>query len=251
VLQVHEEKKTEQFLILQLGRLLRNNCKGTMLGRSLVTICCCWFLWCRGGQAFHVVVPPGVIRHSMIRGTSGRLFPTRVNPSLPLGDLSTTRKLKTTRTTQTLAVVMDPNFSTLMVAEGEGSWRQYVSLALIAGVLIDILLGSPLANTLLKPMRGDDETDKVADDDESGWSSRSKGGSSNRKSKERVDSEAVAKAAIAKAQGVLELRKFLDESKSDWDRFEDMKRKIDSEMENLDANLAEREEDLAKRRGNN
>jgi hypothetical protein len=132
--------------------------------------------------------------------------------------------------------VVDPEFSSLIIAEG--SWRQYVSLVVIAGVLIDILLGSPLANTLLKPMRGEEVPEDDANEPRAQID----------RSKERVDSEAVARAAIAKAQGVLELRKFLDERKTDWDRFDDMKRKLDDEMEGLDADLAQREQTLAKRR---
>ena len=153
----------------------------------------------------------------------------------PLLDPSTT-------SAQWLAAVVDPDFSSLTLAEG--SWRQYVSLVVIAGVLIDILLGSPFANTLLKPMRGNDDDEGRKED-----SSEDDTRSQRQRSRERIDSEAVAKAAIARAQGVLELRKFLDDSKTDWDRFEDMKRKIDSEMEGLDANLEERKESLAKRRG--
>lgn len=139
-------------------------------------------------------------------------------------------------TTRMLAVV-DPEVSSFLLAEE--SWRQYASLVVIAGVLIDILLGSPLANSLLKPMRGD-EVNKEEEDDARVQTNRSK---------ERIDSEAVARAAIARAQGVLELRKFLDESKTDWDRFEEMKRKLDSQMEGLDADLEQREQSLAKRRG--
>ena len=47
------------------------------------------------------------------------------------------------------------SFSSLILADE--SWRQYFSLVLIGGVLIDILLGSPLANMALKPMRGESQ----------------------------------------------------------------------------------------------
>lgn len=135
--------------------------------------------------------------------------------------------------------------SSVNIAEGETTWRQYVSLALIAGVLLDIVLGSPLANTLLKPMRGEDEADSEV---EEGIGRAADPG--RRKSKERIDSEQVAQAALDKAQNALELKRFLDESKTDWDRMEEMKRKLDARMDELDEDLAAREETLAQKRKN-
>ena len=166
-------------------------------------------------------------KHAPYFGAIAALRPIVVNYIPPLEQSTSAQFL----------AVADPDFSSLMLAEE--SWRQYASLVVIAGVLIDILLGSPLANTLLKPMRGDEVPKEDAKDTRS----------QSQRSKERIDSEAVARAAIARAQGVLELRKFLDDSKTDWDRFEDMKRKIDSDIEGLDASLEERKESLAKRRG--
>jgi hypothetical protein len=131
------------------------------------------------------------------------------------------------------------SFSTLVVAADQ-SWRQYVSLVVIAGVLIDILLGSPLANTLLKPMR--------PDGDEGEAQGEEKASKNINRSKERIDTDAVAQAAIDRATNTLELRRFLDERKTDWDRMEDMKRKMDAEMQDLDDDLQAREEDLSKRR---
>jgi hypothetical protein len=133
------------------------------------------------------------------------------------------------------------SYSSSLTLAAEETWRQYVPLIVAVAVIIDILLGSPLANMALKPMRGDleggEEDDKAA----------GKKGLVNR-SRERVDTEGVAKAAIDRAQNALELRRFLDERKTDWDRMEDMKRKLDSEMQDLDEDLAAREESLAKRR---
>jgi len=127
--------------------------------------------------------------------------------------------------------------SSLSVAEVE-SWRQYVPLIVSAGVIGDILLGSPLANAALKPLRGDQ--DEAMDTPEQEF---------NEESKARVDTEALAQQAIDKANGTLELRKFLEEQKTDSDRYEEMKRKLDEEMRDLDEDLAEREKELAKRRG--
>lgn len=141
-------------------------------------------------------------------------------------------------------VDFEASFSTLVVAD-DSSWRQYVSLALIAGVLVDILLGSPLANALLKPLKGGDESQNDSTDTTDNRKKRA--ADSIEKSKERIDSERVAKAAIERAQNALELRRFLDEQKTDWDRMEEMKRKLDSEMQVLDADLQARQAELSKK----
>jgi hypothetical protein len=85
----------------------------------------------------------------------------------------------------------------------EESWRQYVPLVVAAGVILDILLGNPLANMVLKPMKGD----QPQEEDEEG---ATKAAVVNR-SKERIDSDKVAREAIDRAQNTLELRRFLDE----------------------------------------
>lgn len=128
------------------------------------------------------------------------------------------------------------SFSTLVVAET--SWRQYASLALISCVLLDIVLGSPFANMVMKPMRDAQEALQEAQgaQDEEG------------RKRERVNTELVAQEAIDKAQNALELRRYLDEQKSDWDRMEEMKKKLDADMDDLDADLEAREASLAKRR---
>lgn len=130
------------------------------------------------------------------------------------------------------------SFSSITLAEE--SWRQYVSLVVIGAVLIDILLGSPLANLALKPLRPNDgkETEQPSKDAQAKIEIN--------KSRERIDSDKVAKAAIERAQNALELRRFLDERKTDWDRMEDMKRKLDAEMQVLDADLKAREASLNK-----
>ena len=137
-----------------------------------------------------------------------------------------------------VSAVSDP-YSSLTLAEE--SWRQYVPLVVSAGVMVDILLGSPLANMALKPMR-----DGVQDDTE-GEGIKTRAEIEN-KSKERIDSEKFAQEAIDRAQNALELRKFLEEQKSDWDKMEEIKRKLDSEMQDLDEDLKAREDSLAARR---
>ncbi len=69
----------------------------------------------------------------------------------------------------------------------------------------------------------------------SGSGVRSGGGGNDRSSraKERVDSEAIAQAALNKALNTLELKRFLEENKTDEQRYEDVRKKIDRQMEEL------------------
>jgi wobble nucleotide-excising tRNase len=60
--------------------------------------------------------------------------------------------------------------------------------------------------------------------------------------KERVDSEQVAQAALDKARNTLELRDYLDKQKTDWDRMEEMRKKMDQQVAELDQNLAQLEQ---------
>ncbi|KAL7447867.1 hypothetical protein ACHAWC_000167, partial [Mediolabrus comicus] len=101
--------------------------------------------------------------------------------------------------------------SSLVLSESPESWRQYVPLVVSVGVIIDILLGSPLANLALGPMRRASEKGATGDSTQDGSDN---GGGDNAggkvvvdKSKERVDSEAIAQAALDKAMGTLELRR--------------------------------------------
>lgn len=131
--------------------------------------------------------------------------------------------------------------STLLASETE-SWRQYVPLAVSIAVIFDILLGSPLANLALGPMRRASEAGSMGDSaNNSGGSGNSlfsafgdTGNSAASKSKERVDSEAIAKAAYEEAMNKLELRKFLEENKTNEQRYEDMRKKIDKQLDELD-----------------
>ncbi len=135
----------------------------------------------------------------------------------------------------------------LLSSETTESWRQYVPLVVSVAVIIDILLGSPLANLALGPMRrasekgaaGDSNSQEGGDNTESGGGSlfSSLGGTSTNmvdKSKERVDSEAIAQAAIDKARNTLELKRFLEENKTDEQRYEEVRKKIERQMDELD-----------------
>ncbi len=131
------------------------------------------------------------------------------------------------------------------------------------GVILDILLGSPLANLALGPMKrasekgarggvGDSTTDSnqyESDDDKIGGRSlfssfsennnnnnnlRGKSTDKDSRRRERVDSEAIAQAALNKALNTLELKRFLEENKTDEQRYEEVRRKIDKQMEELE-----------------
>ncbi|KAL3920877.1 MAG: hypothetical protein SGILL_003042 [Bacillariaceae sp.] len=121
-------------------------------------------------------------------------------------------------------------------------WRQYVSLALVAGVLLDIVLGSPIANMALKPLK--DAQEGLSDDDNSDTAELKAATQALQKSKERIDTDSVAQAALDKANNTLELKRYLEEQKSDWDKMEELKRDLDQKMLDLDDDLERRQETL-------
>jgi len=104
-----------------------------------------------------------------------------------------------------------------------------------------------LANLALGPMRrasekgatGDNNSQEGGDNTGGGGSLFSSlGGNTNNnivdKSKERVDSEAIAQAAMDKARNTLELKRFLEENKTDEQRYEEVRKKIERQMDDLD-----------------
>jgi len=125
--------------------------------------------------------------------------------------------------------------TTSVVEDGGGgsveSWRQYVPLGVSVVVIIDILLGSPLANLALAPMKRASEEGSGGDAGKGGGGSLfSAEDKALSRSKERVDTEAIAQATLDKAINTLELRRFLEENKTDEQRFEDMRKKIDRQI---------------------
>lgn len=134
--------------------------------------------------------------------------------------------------------------SSLIIAAQE--WRQYVSLAVVAGVLLDIVLGSPIANAALKPLR--DAQEELKEDE---VTEEQKAAKAQSRSRERIDSDRVAQEAIDRAQNVLELKRYLEERKTDWDRMEDLKRDLDRNMQNLDEDLKARQEVLDRKSNTN
>lgn len=135
-----------------------------------------------------------------------------------------------------------PDMPSVVLASDEESWRQYVPLVVSVGVIIDILLGSPLANLALGPMKRASEKGSGKDSDNNnsagGNSLFSAFGNDNlsavNKSKERVDSEAIAQAAVDKARNTLELKRFLEENKTNEERYDEIRRKIDKQLDELE-----------------
>jgi len=61
--------------------------------------------------------------------------------------------------------------------------------------------------------------------------------------RERIDVDSFAKAALQKAEGSLELRNYLDQRKTDWDRMEELRREMDARMDRIDDIHASRKGD--------
>ena len=113
----------------------------------------------------------------------------------------------------------------LLASAGDVTWRQYVALAVILGVIVDILLGSPVAGAIAAPLRKQVEEMQ---------SETINSGRASRESRERVDTEAIANAALEKVYGAMELKDYLERNKTDRDRMEEMRRKIDMQLSELE-----------------
>ncbi len=184
---------------------------------------------------------PGVITTvTTIRRASSRRVNYQQND---INKLSSTSLTMIHIPNEITSIIIDPS-STFLIAETDG-WRQYVPLIVSLGVILDILLGSPIANLALGPMRraamkNDDNGDGDTNDDRSlfGGDNNGRGGKSfQRNPKERVDSEAVGEAALQKARYSMELRRFLEENKTDEQRYEEIRKKIDAEAAKFDQKI--------------
>ena len=163
----------------------------------------------------------------------------------------------------------EASVNTFMLAAETESWRQYVPLVVSCLVIIDILLGSPAANAVLGVMRPkeddggagmttSDDGSRSSVDTESVAATNSgspfaslfqglgggggdltggPGGPAGRNPKERVDTQAVAQEALDKAAATKELRQFLDDNKSDWDKMKEIQQKMDQELAQFDENI--------------
>jgi hypothetical protein len=195
---------------------------------------------------------------SAFQSLSGRCLPSSAVLLLSRRELFTPHQ-KSYTTKLNTSLILD---STLLlsttatdVVNTTEEWRQYVPLVVTSAVIIDILLGSPLANMALAPMKRATEEGAIdagmknsmnsksnnANNNNGGGSLFSKEVSSStsssrgsRMTKERVDSGAIAKAALFKATNTLELRRFLDENKTDEQKYDEVRKQIDRQMSELD-----------------
>lgn len=134
--------------------------------------------------------------------------------------------------------------SLLLSLAGSDSWRQYVPLVVCVLVIGDILMGSPAANAVLNLARPKDDDDGMDQDAQNvalgqGLSTLFQTRTTDKRKvqftgKERVNIDSIAKAAVERAEGVKELRNYLDARKTDWDRMEEIRREQDRRMEELD-----------------
>jgi 5-hydroxyisourate hydrolase-like protein (transthyretin family) len=114
-----------------------------------------------------------------------------------------------------------PSSSTILLAEE--TWRQYVPLAVSLIVILDILLGSPMANSVLGLVRTkEDATEETT----TKKMIKTKG--------ERIDSSQVAEAALERARNALEYQTVRDQYKTDAQRMEDMRKKMDDQLRAMD-----------------
>ena len=135
-----------------------------------------------------------------------------------------------------------PSTSTLLAVSEE--WRQYVPLVVICLVLVDIVLGSPLANLALSPMRraaekAEDQQGRDGDDGNFGLGKAlnpNLGGAGDvlKNPKERVDTATIAQDTLDKARGTLELMEYLENNKSNEQLYDEARKKMDKQFEELD-----------------
>uniref|UniRef100_A0A7S2XR90 Uncharacterized protein n=1 Tax=Attheya septentrionalis TaxID=420275 RepID=A0A7S2XR90_9STRA len=111
-------------------------------------------------------------------------------------------------------------------------WRQYVPLGTALLVIVDILLGSPVANSIMAPMK---QASEEANNEKNGGTASTP---RRRNPKERVDTNGVAQAALDRARNSMELRSFLEAQKTDWDRMNDIRKTLDSQTSQLETNLS-------------
>lgn len=90
---------------------------------------------------------------------------------------------------------------------------------------MDILLGSPVLNLIVAPIK------RQAEGDESDTSAPFVNAQPRVNPKERIDSERVAQEALDKARNSLELRAFLEKQK---DPIEEAQKALDKQMAELD-----------------
>lgn len=114
------------------------------------------------------------------------------------------------------------------------TWKQYVSLGVILMVVVDIILGSPLLNMVTAPLKRRIIASEEDGDDPLNTTPNMVGRTPKQqwidKSKERVDTETIAKEALDKANNAIALRDYLNRNKTDKDRMEELQREIDRKL---------------------
>uniref|UniRef100_A0A7S4QDS1 Uncharacterized protein n=1 Tax=Ditylum brightwellii TaxID=49249 RepID=A0A7S4QDS1_9STRA len=134
---------------------------------------------------------------------------------------------------------------TAAASSGDPEWKQYVPLAASGFVILDILLGSPFLNIITAPMkRAAEESQNPSNSKSTPPPSSSGGGlmslfsspspTEEQIKRERVDSEAIAQAALDKARNSLELRNYLEANKSTEQRYEEIRKQIDNQFDEFD-----------------
>ena len=85
-------------------------------------------------------------------------------------------------------------------------------------------------------MKRASEQGATGEDDDGGGGARGRSLFSGEggRNKERVDSSAIAQAALDKARNTMELKRFLEENKTDEQRYAEVRKKIDRQMSQLD-----------------
>ena len=62
--------------------------------------------------------------------------------------------------------------------------------------------------------------------------------------KERVDTERIAQEALNQAYASMELRRYLDENKTEAQRLQEIRQRMDAELRQVDEKLGERRQQL-------
>lgn len=131
------------------------------------------------------------------------------------------------------------NNNPLIISADVSEFRQYAPLVVSLIVILDILLGSPLVNLILVPMRRqafDESSDDIVKDDDfkRNKSFQSTASTPMEKVGERIDCDQFAQEVIEKARSQQELINYMQSRKSNSDRIMEVKRKFDNQLERFD-----------------
>ena len=161
--------------------------------------------------------------HGFVTTVPSRTSSIRTQDPVIIPVVATSRRMD--RMAMDASMVDDVMFysSSWIISVELNELRQYVPLVVILGVLVDIVLGSPLANSVLKPMRDASGLVEDALVDASDVPAMTK-------YKERVDSEAIAREAYDQAMGVKDLREYLEKNKTEKQKMEELRSKIDRQL---------------------